>query len=95
MMRLQRDVRAEQFFGELLQQRARNQTVEVAFVGEDHIWFWQGIHGGGNLIQLQTRGEPETDVVFLMAKWTWRCLFKGVRTKPSNSINQHEYCRRL
>jgi hypothetical protein len=34
-------------------------------------------------------------IVFLMAKWTWRCLFKGVRTKPSNSINQHEYCRRL
>jgi hypothetical protein len=33
-----------------LQQRAREQPVEVALVGEDHIGFWQRFHGGGNLI---------------------------------------------
>jgi hypothetical protein len=35
MIRLQRHGRAEEFFGEPLQQQAGEQTVEVAFVGDD------------------------------------------------------------
>ena len=34
VIRLQRDVRAEKFLGEPLQQRTRQQSVEIAFVGE-------------------------------------------------------------
>jgi hypothetical protein len=45
-------------------------------VGEDHIRFWQGIHGGGNLIQWHARGEPEKDVVFPLAKRAWQSSFK-------------------
>jgi hypothetical protein len=43
-----------------LQQRARDQAVKIAFVGENNVGFWQRFHVGGNLIQLNARGEMET-----------------------------------
>ena len=41
---LQRDVRAEQFLGQPLQQRARQQPVQIAFVSNDDFRFRQGCH---------------------------------------------------
>ena len=39
MIRLQRNVRVENFFGEPLEQRAREQSVEIAFVSDDDFRF--------------------------------------------------------
>jgi hypothetical protein len=47
-----------------LQQRAREQPVEIAFVGEDHIGFWQCYHGGGRLVQPDARGERGVSIHF-------------------------------
>ena len=46
VIRLQRNLRIKKFFGELLQQCAREQSIEIAFVREDHFRFRQRRHDG-------------------------------------------------
>ncbi len=54
---LQRNGLAEKLFGQPLQQHARQQTVQVAFVRDDHFRLGQRRHGGGRLIQAGAQGE--------------------------------------
>ena len=57
VIRLQRHVRAEQFFGEPLQQHAGKQAVEVAFVRDDDFGLGQIRHGDGRLAAISMAGE--------------------------------------
>ena len=51
VIRLERDVRAEKFFGKPLQQHTREEPVKVAFVGDDDFGSRQIRHGGQRLVQ--------------------------------------------
>ena len=56
MIRLQRDVRVEKFFGEPLEQHARSKAIEITFVRDDDFGFRLRLHDS-RLIQVKGHGE--------------------------------------
>src|SRR5665213_2056460 len=56
MVGLQRNLRVEKLFGQPLQQRAGDESVEVAFMRQDDFRFGQLLHGG-RITKSAPRGE--------------------------------------